>query len=69
MSTKVTHRVLTDDQDLSIDTAQEENGLSTSLVDSTGEKELPKIKILQNKPKKICPHRLACEVLIFSLMD
>ena len=53
MGIEVSPEVLPHDQGLSIDTTHEEKPLSTSLVDTVGEKELSETKIIQNKPKKI----------------
>jgi hypothetical protein len=69
MSAEVTHRDLPNDLGLSIDTPHDEKALSTSLVDPTGEKELPKIQILQNKPKRSMSSPVASEGIdIFPLI-
>jgi hypothetical protein len=70
MGIEVSHKVRPDDQGLSIDTAHEEKILSTSLVDSMGENEFLKIKILQNKPKKSMSSPIGPGGIdIISLMD
>ena len=70
MGIEVSHKVLPDDQGLSIDTTHEEKTLSTSLVDTVGENELSETKIIQNKPKKSMSSPVGAEgIHIFSLIN
>ena len=67
ISTEVTHEALPVDQGFI--TTHDEKTLSTSGVDSMGEKGLSKIIIVQNKPKKSMSSTVALEGIdIFSLM-
>ena len=67
MSTQVTHEALPVDQGYS--TTHYEKALSTSRVDSTGEKGFSEIIIVQNKPKKSMSSPVAQEGIdIFSLI-
>jgi len=68
MSIEVTHEALPVDQGFS--TTHDQKALSTSRVDSTGEKGFSEIIIVQNKPKKSMSSPVTLEGIdIFSLMD